>query len=901
MAEKQSRKEEQQNRKEQQKLKAEQSREEGRMRRLQLREEKELKKELAKSGQGKEPEEESKKKRCDHRKEKKEKEPELDLLPVTWASSYLPIRQIKNGIILTADHRYVKLIEILPINFLLRSSAEQRNIMMSFMSYLKIAPVKMQFKVISKKADISEYIERIKEEAAKEPDERVRLLQEDYGRLIETLGRKEAVTRRFFLIFEYQSYNNNKNPAERDVVLYMRSVMQTAKKYLLQCGNVVLEHENETRFLVEVLYQILNRRTSTYESLEERTKKVAEHYRRENGEDSIRHIPVTELIAPERIDFSHRNFLVMDGLYYSYLMIPSHKYRTKIPAGWISLLINAGEGIDVDLFFFKQDKSRTMERIGRRIRLNRSKIKDTYDTNSDFDDLSESIHAGYYLKRGLSGSEDFYYMSTLVTITGRSAKEVEWRVKEMTKLLNSQDIGTVSCLFREEQAFLSSLPILSLDRKLYERSKRNVLTSGVASCYPFTSYEMSDKEGILMGVNKANNSLVIVDIFNTRIYKNANIAILGTSGAGKTFTMQLMALRLRRKNVQVFIIAPDKGHEFARACTNTGGAFIQISPASPNCINIMEIRPADTSASELLDGYTVERSELALKIQSLHIFFSLLIPDLDHEEKQLLDEALVMTYAEKGITHDNRSLINPESPGRYKEMPILGDLYEVLLRKEECRRMANILNRLVHGSASTFNQQTNVDLSNKYVVLDISELSGDLLLGMFVALDFVWAKAKEDRTVEKAIFIDEAWKLLVSNEMAGEYLLEIFKVIRAYGGSAVCATQDLVDFFALKGGKLGRGILNNSKTKIILNMETSEAGNIREELDLSEAEAMSITRFERGTGLISTNSNNLIVDFKASQLEKDLITTDRRDLQELKQRLQKYGDQAYGRREGHAS
>ena len=536
-----------------------------------------------------------------------------------------------------------------------------------------------------------------------------------------------------------------------------------------------------------------------------------------------------------------------------------------------------------------------MERIGRRIRLNRSKIKDTYDTNTDFDDLSESIHAGYYLKRGLSGSEDFYYMSTLITITGYSAKEVEWRVKEMTKLLNSQDIGVISCMFREENAFLSSLPLLCLDKKLYERSKRNVLTSGVASCYPFTSYEMSDKDGIMMGVNKANKSLVIVDIFNTKIYKNANIAILGTSGAGKTFTMQLMALRLRRKNVQVFIIAPDKGHEFARACNNIGGAFIQISPASPNCINVMEIRPTDTSASEILDGYTVERSELAMKIQSLHIFFSLLIPDLSHEEKQLLDEALVITYAEKGITHDNQSLENPDKPGQYKDMPILGDLYEVLLRKRECRRMANILNRLVHGSASTFNQKTNVDLSNKYVVLDISELSGDLLLGMFVALDFVWAKAKEDRTVEKAIFVDEAWKLLVSNELAGEYLLEIFKVIRAYGGSAICATQDLVDFFALKGGKLGRGILNNSKTKIILNMETSEAENIREELDLSEAEAMSITRFERGTGLISTNSNNLIVDFKASQLEKDLITTDRKDLQELKERLQKYGQQAYGK------
>lgn len=118
------------------------------------------------------------------------------------------------------------------------------------------------------------------------------------------------------------------------------------------------------------------------------------------------------------------------------------------------------------------------------------------------------------------------------------------------------------------------------------------------------------------------------------------------------------------------------------------------------------------------------------------------------EKLYMRDEALVITYAEKGITHDNQSLENPDKPGQYKDMPILGDLYEVLLRKRECRRMANILNRLVHGSASTFNQKTNVDLSNKYVVLDISELSGDLLLGMFVALDFVWAKAKEDRTVE---------------------------------------------------------------------------------------------------------------------------------------------------------
>lgn len=252
-------------------------REEERMRKVQMQEERELKKELDKT----EPAKEKHVVRTDtKRKKDTEREPDLDLLPVTWVSSYLPIRQIKNGIIYTTDHRYVKLIEILPINFLLRSPSEQRNIIMSFMSYLKIAPVRIQFKVVSKKADISEYIEKIQKEAERECDTRVKMLQEDYAKLIEKLGRKEAITRRFFMVFEYQSYNNNKNPREHDILPYMKSVVQTAKKYLSQCGNVVLEHENDTRFLVDVLYQILNRRTSVYESLEERTQKVVAYYRK---------------------------------------------------------------------------------------------------------------------------------------------------------------------------------------------------------------------------------------------------------------------------------------------------------------------------------------------------------------------------------------------------------------------------------------------------------------------------------------------------------------------------------------------------------------------------------------------------------------------------------------------
>lgn len=811
------------------------------------------------------------------------------------ASSELPVKEIKNGVIYTEDGRYVKVVEVLPINFLHRSISEQRNIIYSFMGYLKIAPAELQIKSISRKADISRYLEDIEDDILEETDERCRMLQQDYANLIRSVGYKEAVTRRFFLVFQAEE----KKQSEKDAVVQLNSYAQTAKKYLYHCGNEVVLEDNPTLKTAELMYMLLNRRTSASVSIQERMNQVVEWYQQMDPLSDPAEIPISELIAPQSLDFRYGNHIVMDGVYHTYLFLPSARYRSRVPAGWMSLLVNAGEGIDVDIFLYRQDKVRTLERIGRRIRLNRSKIKDASDTNTDFDELAESIQAGYYLKNGLGANEEFYYAAVLVTVTGYSEKEVEWRANEMRKLVNAQDMELHSCIFKEEQAFLSSLPLLRLDKSIYERSKRNVLTSGAASFYPFTSFEMSDKNGILMGVNTANSSLVIVDIFNSSVYKNANISIMGTTGAGKTFLLQLMALRMRRKKIQVFVIAPDKGHEFARACTNIGGEFIKISSASPNCINVMEIRKRDRVSSDILDGKIAERSELASKIQELHIFFSLLVPDMNHEEKQLLDEALVMTYLEKGITHDNESLLREDAPGVYKEMPILGDVYEMLKKKPETRRIANILNRLVHGSASSFNQQTNVDLENKYIVLDISELTGDLLpVGMFVVLDYVWSKVKEDRTVEKAIFLDEVWQLIgaSSNEMAAEYVLEIFKIIRGYGGSAVCATQDLSDFMALKGGKYGRGIINATKTKIILNLENDEAKKVQELLHLSEAERMEITHFERGKGMISTNNNNLTLEFKASQLEKDLITTDRDDLKELKARLEKYGLQAYGRK-----
>jgi len=835
------------------------------------------------------------KKVSEEKEESKERGAEyIPPIPMTLASEYLPIRKIERGVITTTDDRHLALIEVKPVNFLLRSNAEQKSIIHAFISYLKIAPVRMQIKMFSKKADISKYINKIYQEMEKEEDEKCRVLQEDYINLIKQIGAKEAITRRFLLIFEYQQ-NTNKHPSTEEIQIYLNSLAQTAKRYLTKAGNEVIVPDNKTEFYIDIFYSILNRRTSTYKPVKQKISEVLERYINEFGKESVANIPVTEFFAPESISFRHGNYIIMDDVYHTYHFIPSGKYRSKVAPGWVSLLVNAGEGIDLDIFIFKQDKIKSMERIGRRIRINRSKIKDTSDTNTDFDDLAESIKSGYYLKNGLSNNEDFYYMVMMVTVTGYSEKEVEWRSKEMKKLLNSQDLDIVSCLFRQESAFLSALPLLNLDKNIYDRGRRNALTTGIAGCYPFTSYEMADEDGIMMGVNKANNSLVILDLFNSLLYKNANVILLGTTGAGKTFTLQLMALRMRRKGIQTFIIAPDKAHEFARACQNINGSFIQISPASSSCINVMEIKKTDTSTNELIDGDIIKRSELASKIQDLHIFFLLLIPDMTHEERQLLDEALVQAYYQKGITHDNASLYDPDNENEYREMPILGDVYELLMKNPRTKRMSNILNRLVNGSASAFNQQTNVDLSNKYVVLDISQNTGEfLVVCMYIALDFVWSKAKENRTVKKAVFIDEIWRLIgdSSNELAAEYVLGIFKLIRGYAGAAIGASQETTDYFSLADGKYGRRILNSAKTKIILNVESNEAEQIRNVVGLSEAEEVAITQFDRGNGLISTNGNHLTVEFKASDLEKDLITTDRIELENLKSRLEAYGSES---------
>ena len=806
-----------------------------------------------------------------------------NVIKVKTTQNFSPIRDIKDGIIITKDGRFVKVMEFSAINFNLRSAKERATIIDSFAQAIKLLPSRAQWKVVSKAANTSNFIKRIGSQMKTEENVNCRKMQQEQMNLIRRLGSQNSVSRRFFLAFEYeQPAGVNKRPPFSEIRDDLETTALRVASVLSTCGNEVLSPAGDDEYTMEMLHSIMCRaENEEFDGFQNRVRNVVASYMTQTDIDFDKdnvYIPINDFICPQKIDSSQSpNYIVVNDTYYAFAYLPSNTYPNRVAGGWLSVLTDFGIGFDVDMFIKKENIATVQQKLQYAIRYNRVKARDTEESAAGFNDLVGAIDSGFYLRDGISNGEDFIYMSTLLTVSADSERELREKMSALKSYLLTQNLKCKFCTFQQEEAFRSSLPICQLDSRIQKKSRRNVLTSSIASAYPFVSFEIADPTGILYGVNRSNNSIVFIDNFNDKLYKNANMVILGTTGAGKTFTLQCMALRMRQQKTQVFIIAPNKGHEFKRACDAIGGEYIKISSGSEHSINIMEIRKKDDANTLWIDGEDNNRSSiLSKKIQQIHGFVQLILPDISYEEKQVLDEALVRTYEKFGITNRNRSLNDPTRPGQYKKMPILGDLHKTLKDMgRPAERIYRVLNTYISGSAKSFNRQTNVNLDNKYIILDISEASKEMLpIAMYIVLDYVYDKAKEDRTKRKAIFIDEAWILL----RAHTFIMEIFKVIRAYGGAAIAATQDMQDFMGTDNGRFGKAVINNAKTKIIMNLEAEEAEFVSETLNLTEREISQITNFKRGEGLIVSNSNHVSVRIEASNTEYDLITTSRADL-----------------------
>lgn len=802
---------------------------------------------------------------------------------------FSPIRDVQRGIIITKDGRYIKLMEFTPINFALKTPAEQDTIIAQFVAALRVMPRRVHFKVLSTKADVTRFTKTIDQEMKLEKHQTCRELQRSLKQFISNMSSTQGVARRFFIDFAYEEDGGLKikrRPTFGEICDELNQMGHTIRVALERCGNHQVSVDGSNEYIYSALHAMMSRGEAAKHPFEEKRHwDVLARYGLNQQIDFSQavHIPPNDFFCPASIDSrASSRYVVIDGVFYMLCYIPSASYPSLALAGWPVVFINLGVGIDYDFWYNKEDVAKTQTKLQYMLRFNKIRVKESEDTAQDYENLLAAVHSGYYFKQGLASNDDFCYFGSMVTITADSLDELNYKWEQVRTHCVRNNMKIKQCWLQQAEAFRATLPICEPNPGIWAKSKRNILTRDLGSAYPFASYEICDKNGILLGINRENRSLVFVDIFDQNKYTNGNSIVVGSSGSGKSYLLLLEALRLREKHIQTYQITALKSKESERVCQAVGGTFIRIMPGSAQNINVMEIRPKDTELEKYLSADIEEASILLNKIQQLHVFFSLALRDLTHSEDLLLDKAILETYRNFGMTEDNASLWDPGRPGNYKKMPIMGDLYEVLLAKgEPAKRLCESMETYVTGSLKNFNAPTNVELDNEYVILDVSELTKELLpMGMFLALEYIWDKAKENRTELKTIFIDEAWGLIGkgASAHAAQYVLEMVKTIRGCGGAVVLATQDINDFFALDEGTYGAGILNNCKFKFILKTEASEAIRVAEVFNLSDRELDDVMAFERGTALLLADTNHVVIDVKGTPEEHQLITTKREDL-----------------------
>ena len=594
---------------------------------------------------------------------------------------------------------------------------------------------------------------------------------------------------------------------------------------------------------------------------------------------------ILDILSPTATDTKSRDYIVVDGVFHAYLYITGYGYSTTVGSCWLAPLVEAGEGVNVSFSFTRQNREKILSKIAQTTMLNRSRMRDVGDTRQDYEELDSAITSGLYLKDVMNRQgEDFYYMHTLIEVVADDPDTLEQRVTAVEKLCVSVDMIARRCDYANEQGFLSTLPLVTLDADIERKSRRNALTTGVAAAFPFVSYEHSDRNGIFLGLNLYNKSPVFLDPYDDYKYTNGNWWIGGNSGAGKSVTLQCLAGRLREQGKRVVCVIPKKGHEFRPNCEQLGGLYLRLSPSSRDCPNIMAIRRRTLDAYAGIQELAArDDSVLADKISRLIIWYSLQKKDLTEEDKNYLDASLVECYDRYGITFDNASVVDEN--GAFKEMPIISDWYNVLLEKPETKHLAVVLTRYVTGSAAAMGRRNHISIDNKYIVLDTSGMPDDLILpGIYWAIDVANDIIMNAGGELSALIADELWSLVGagSNPLAAAYVQEMVKTIRGLGGIAITSTQGMQDLFSLEGGKYGKGILDSSRIKFVMQMEEQEARLIQQILNLSEEEVRQITRFRRGEGLLCIGYNHVPVAFHVTKKEYDAITTSPTDRQARK-------------------
>ena len=524
--------------------------------------------------------------------------------------------------------------------------------------------------------------------------------------------------------------------------------------------------------------------------------------------------------------------------------------------------------MNISIFYEKCDTSKVIKELTYNIGNVGAELKQFNDNRQDIDIAAFTYNDAKYIRKEIQiNNEEMYFLYIYLNLFSEDKKELKYNIEKIEGILQSRGLQTRRSTFREEQLFISCLPLQENKKEIKTVAKRNILTSGLISTYPFISSSIFDENGIYIGDNMYNNSLVLIDRYDTNKYKNANMCIFGTSGAGKSFYTKLIILRNVLLGIEQYVIDPER--EYQSLAKNLDSTVIKLGPTSENYINVFDIRKESIEENE--HGY------LATKIGKLIGFFNLIFGELNEEEKGLIEEKIIIVYKKKGINFNDKTLyknINKKIFKNSQNMPLLEDFYNELGKDERTKKFQIKLIPFVKGSLSFFNNYTNVKLNNKLIVADVYELGEEnLKYGMYLFTELFWDKIKENRKEKKAIYLDEIWRLIgvTSNKEVAGFVYKIFKTIRKYGGSAVAVTQDISDLFSLEEGRFGTSILNNSSIKSFFALEEENIRILKKYSNISEKEEIEIKTLKRGEALLFVGDNHVLAEIKSFSYEDEII------------------------------
>ena len=528
-------------------------------------------------------------------------------------------------------------------------------------------------------------------------------------------------------------------------------------------------------------------------------------------------------------------------------------------------IIDANVNINMSMFYEKKDTYKILKDLTYNIGNVSVDLENSNKNRQDIDLVEFTYDDAKYIRRQLQiENEDFYFLYVYITTYAEDLKELKNNIEKIEGILQSKGIKTKKAYFRQEQAFISTLPLMINHKDVKEATRRNILTNGLVATYPFISSSIFDKKGILIGKNIYNNSLIFIDRYDENKYKNANMCVFGTSGAGKSYYIKLNILRYRLFGISQYIIDPER--EYTNLANALKGTLLKIGPNSDTYINIFDIR-----RESIENG---EKGFLASKIIKLIGFFNLIFGELNEEEKAILEEKIIQVYKIKKINFNDKSLYNKNKKFKStKDMPILEDFYNIL-NDEKTKKFKIKLIPFIKGSLKFFNNYTNIELNKKLIIADVYELGEEnMKFGMYLFVELFWDKIKINRKIKKAIYLDEIWRLIgvTSNKDVAKFIYKIFKTIRKYGGSSVAITQDISDLFSLDNGAYGKSILNNSSIKTFFSLEEENIKLLSQYSNISEKEKIEIKSLRRGECLTFVGDEHILIKINASDFEKKII------------------------------